>query len=161
MKKHQILLPLLLITIGTIHGQNTDQSVISTSGGDVTVGSTQLSWTIGQTVAASTTSNSIFLTEGFHQSEVIEIALGASPEEQIITIYPNPTVDYVSLQASENRGFGTYQIVSIKGEILIGNQKANFSEENKINMVDFIDGVYLLLISIDDQPMRQFKIIKN
>lgn len=161
MSKHQFFFVLCIASFSSVHSQNTDQQAIASSGDVVSSGDHQLSWTIGQTVTSSSSSNSIFLTEGFQQSEVVTIELGASPEAQVITIYPNPTVDYVTVQSSQKTGFGSYQLASLKGEILIDKQKADFSQENKINMIDFADGVYLLFIKNRDQPMKQFKIIKN
>lgn len=159
--KHHLYLLLLVGSICSVHAQNADQNVIASSGDAISNGDSQLSWTLGQVVASSSSSNSIFLNQGFQQSEVITIELGTAPEEQVITIYPNPTVDYVQLQSSQNRGFGSYQLASLKGEILLEELEADFSKENKLNMIDFADGIYLLTIKTDDQSIKQFKIIKN
>ena len=161
MKKYHLVLILLMGSICSVHAQNADQQVIASSGDATSNGDMQLSWTLGQVVGSSTSNNSIFLNEGFQQSEVITIELGATPEAQLITIYPNPTVDYIQVQTSQKRGLGSYQLASLKGEILIEKLEADFSKENKINMIDFADGIYLLTIRTDDQAIKQFKIIKN
>ncbi|MFK7951763.1 MAG: T9SS type A sorting domain-containing protein [Ekhidna sp.] len=161
MTRYLVFLFLISATYSSAHSQNTSQQVIATAGDVSTSDGTQLSWTIGQTVASSSSNNSIFLNEGFQQSEVITIELGATPEAQHITIYPNPTVDYIQLQASQNRGSASYQLASLKGEILLEELEADFSKENKLNMIDFADGVYLLTIKTENQAIKQFKIIKN
>ncbi len=147
--------------IGSVQSQNVAQQVIATASDTFTSSTAQLSWTIGQVVTSSSTKNSVLLIEGFHQSEVKTFILGATPNENIIKVHPNPTVDYVNLQSSSKTGTGSYQIISIEGDILINQSNVDFSKENEINMVEYANGIYLLTIKADGQPLQQFKIIKK
>ena len=161
MTKFSIAFILMIGSVTGIFGQNAQQQVASVSGDDVTVNDVQLSWTLGQVVSASNSNNSIFLDEGFQQGTTLTIPLGAGPEENIITIYPNPTTDYIQVNTSSYKGFGGYQLQSLKGAILLQDNQADFTEEIKIDMMDHASGTYLLTIQMPNSQTKQFKIIKN
>lgn len=153
---------LVLIGYGTDSlSQNTDQQVLAAAGDDVISQSTQLSWTLGQPFAASSINSAVVLVEGFQQSEVITIPLNASPQNQVITIYPNPAADFIQLNTSDNQGIGSYSLQSLKGEILLEEKAINFMQHHEIDLTSYARGVYLLTVNMQGASLQTFKIIKK
>ena len=143
------------------YGQNVDQQIIATAGDDIANGNTSVSWTLGQLVGTASVNSGILLTEGFHQSDPITVLSSLPDVEQTITIFPNPAVDRISIDASINAGLGSYQLANLEGRIMESAQEVDFSTTQQIPMHTYADGIYLLTINIEGKEPKQFKIIKK
>lgn len=142
-------------------GQDIDQQVIASAGNDIAAGNIQVSSTIGQFLGATSLNNSIYLTEGFFQADPITV-LSTLPElEQKISIFPNPTTDYLSIASSAGTGNGSYQLANMDGKIVKSADNVDFSINQEISLHQHADGVYLLTIKMPEQASKQFKIIKK
>ena len=61
----------LLIPAITMWGNSFSQQVISSAGGSASGSGIELSWTIGEPITATAKGTDFFLTQGFHQSEIL------------------------------------------------------------------------------------------
>ena len=82
-----------------VFGQTNSEAVISSSG--VTLQSSQniLDFTIGETVIESFV-NDFTLTQGFHQSEITITDISHHKLDFNISIYPNPSTNYLNIDFS-------------------------------------------------------------
>ena len=79
---------------------------------------------------------------------------GSEFNSENILIYPNPVKNVINIFGVENAYFDIY---SSKGEIL----KSNLIQNNKIDISEFCDGLYYILIKMNNNNRKVFKIIKN
>ena len=161
MKKNIVALLILIGCSSYTFSQNTEQQTIAVAGDDLISENIQLSWTLGQAIASSSSNNNVFIVEGFQQNSVITIPLGAAPEDNIITIYPNPTTDFIRLNSDGNIGTIRYRLQSLKGEILLEKEQSDFYQTHEIDLLSYSRGVYLLTVTMYGGDPKQFKIIKK
>ena len=74
-----------------------------------------------------------------------------------ISIYPNPTNDFITLNVT-NSSQGTYYIFDISGKIVMQNPIQN--KELIIDMTEFSQGIYFIKITTELGSTTK-KIIKN
>ena len=115
MKKYSITLFLIFICICALYSQE----VISTAGETKSNSGYEVSWTIGEPVIQTLTSENYKVTQGFHQSKLIITAIDEIIyEENNITVFPNPTHQFAIVkfnQIPENKSF---KIFDLSGKIL-------------------------------------------
>ena len=137
------------------------QTAINVAGGDVKNSTATVSWSIGQTFYQSSESN---LTEGVQQPyEIFNIGINDTEAISLnLVVYPNPTPDFLELKI-EDKNFdfktGSYQITDINGRVIISEKISDF--HTQISMIKFMQGIYLLEISVERNTVKTFKIIKN
>ena len=75
-----------------------------------------------------------------------------------ISVYPNPTKDYVRISNLENKTIA-YSLVDLSGKVLLNGIIKN-KAENKINLTSLNNGVYVLNF-YDSNKKKNIKIIKH
>ncbi|SMD31860.1 Por secretion system C-terminal sorting domain-containing protein [Reichenbachiella faecimaris] len=162
MKAHKALIATILILIIYSVESKSQQHTIASAGSYSSSGNHQLSWTLGQVSNLSATKNSIYLGVGIHSGQKpITIVSGLSDINQQISIYPNPTTDYVSISPSSGPYRGSYFLINTLGKIVLKKNEVDFSDVEIIEMHHFSNGGYVLRIDLEGQPTQQYKIIKN
>lgn len=138
------------------------QEAISASGGNAT-GSGSASYTIGQIVYTTITNSGSSVSQGVQQPYEISVVTGIEEARDInliISVYPNPTTDFLVLKIinydSENLSFWLY---SING-ILIKTDRVN-TIETQISFGNKVSGTYFLKVTDKNKEIKTFKIIKN
>lgn len=150
---------LLSASICEVLGQ---QHVIASAGSHSASDHAQISWTLGQVVSGSSYTNSNLITSGFHHGgEIVSVVASHSPLGLQVRIYPNPTSDLLSIQPPSGSYQGSYQLIAPQGHLVMDEREVNFAMERTIEMGHLPEGMYLLRISIDHQPIQQLKIIKQ
>jgi hypothetical protein len=90
-------------------------------------------------------------------------AIGDPIAESSVQLYPNPVIDKISLEMSnEYTGQLTIRVVNLVGQILIGNSADKSSQhfKSEINMQDLSSGVYFIhIISGENKVVK--KIVKQ
>ena len=102
-----------------------------------------------------------YLTQGFHQNNYeISTIIENLSENLKINVYPNPTVDFVSIEISESPDLQNYkiQLFDMQGKLLIDKNVANKTE--KVNLSRFANSTLILKISNNNQVLNSFKIQK-
>ena len=79
--------------------------------------------------------------------------------EQKISIYPNPSKDFVTINWSK-KTISTVSLVSLDGKILNRQIINNLTNEIKIDLSGLSDGIYQLLIT-ENNDSKLYKIVKN
>jgi hypothetical protein len=76
-----------------------------------------------------------------------ETASIEDPTNSIITIYPNPTVDYITIQSTSE--IQLIQVYSLNGTLLLTSQ------ENVISLANLATGSYVLQVNSENGILRQ------
>jgi hypothetical protein len=159
MKINKIFFILLLINCSIANAQ---QQVIAPAGDykDTTAGS--LSWTLGEPVIVTLIAIDNVLTQGFQQGNIVVNDIIVSKELNCtITVFPNPSKDYVMLRVDKsNKENLQYILYNADGKSLIANKLTE--TEQQISLNDYASGTYLLsVLNEKGQILKKFKIIKK
>lgn len=151
---HRLLLVALFLFF--LCGKVPAQEIVATAGETLQSSTTTLDFTLGQLAITTETSSSVIITQGFHQSfEAIVEALAIAEEAVVVSTYPNPTRDFLTI-ASENDQEINYRIYSLMGSKVTTGK---FKQHTQLNIEKFAKGTYqLLLTNAQNQLIQTFKI---
>ena len=154
--KTSLFVFLNLVSINLVNAQQT----ISTTGITITSNTGEISYTIGQIDYTSTIIETYgTLSEGVQQ---VYNNLPFTNLDKTITINagPNPVIDNLSIKInSSNYTAMSYQIIDVVGRPI--ENKKIFNNDFKIDMHNYVTGIYIVIINISSQPITQFKIFKQ
>lgn len=151
---------ILLITMAlslTATGQQ-----ITATAGDVHENSNgSLTFTLGESVIGTLSSDGNILTQGFHQNNV-QVAITAvhDPAFSAVKVFPNPTADKLFIHAENTNLHGSiYFLHNFNGQQLrAGNITGT---EISIELASLVPGTYMLTILRDEKIRVTYKIIKQ
>lgn len=158
MRKTLTIIASIALTTNSINAQETSL----TSGGDYTSTNGSISFSLGQTLYTTNNSLSNQENQGIqHSYETFSISnLGENRFNSQITIYPNPTTNFITFESKENlNNFNHYELYNFLGKIIKTHKITN----NK-TILDFQDlprGPYILSIINKKKETQSFNIIKN
>ena len=134
---------------------------MSSAGDSFNNTSYQLNWSIGECVTATHSAGDYVITQGIHQNTYIITAVEDLRAEIEMSVYPNPTSDFISLNFAKVQNFGkvSYTVTDFSGKVL---QTANFKGDiEQINFSNYAAGTYFISVLENNQLVKSFKIIKN
>jgi hypothetical protein len=138
------------------------QHSVNTTGGDATGSGGSFSYSVGQIVYSSQETSSARIIEGVQQPYEIFVVTGSNnwlSNKLNIRLYPNPTMDVVTLSLSEYRESGlSFQVHDLQGRKLISGEIAGV--QTQVNLFNLPAATYLLTVSNRKREIRTFKIIK-
>jgi hypothetical protein len=163
MKNKQLKLSVALVfgvCLSNLHAQtsiNTTGGVASGSGGNV-------SYSLGQLVYTTNTGSNGSVTQGVHQAYEISVVTAVESAIAIrLSVYPNPTTDYLTLEVDastlESDQQLSYQLLDING-ILLLNAKITGCQTS-IMMSNLATATYFVKITNGDKDVKTFKILKK
>lgn len=145
-----------LATVNAQEASLASGSNVSGSGGSV-------SYSIGQVVYTTHTSTTGIVAQGVQQPYEISVVTSISEASNInltALVYPNPTTDGLTLSVSDfNKENLIYQVVDINGKLLQSEKIA--SNQMSISLTNLAAATYFLKVSMNNQEIKTFKIIKN
>ena len=153
-----------------LHAQlKLDRYVIAASGNDTTVGSLNISYTVGELAAITTVTSlngSLILTQGFQQHD--DILLDIDDDLKIIldyTIAPNPFKRYVNVKLSTDKPIelelAIYNLLGQETPIPVQRQKVGGVWETQFDLDRVPEGYYMLALKNKDGAiLRTFNIQK-
>jgi Secretion system C-terminal sorting domain len=137
--------------------QSLERSVVANSGGS----STQLEWTIGETIVTTYADENGIVTQGFHQG-LLTIIDVTEPENSAfeIKIYPNPFMNSIIIEhnnlASTNM---SWTLMDMEGKTIRSETLQNKQQE--FNVEDIAAGIYILRLKISENQYKTFELIKQ
>lgn len=163
MKNIIILLTGLLCAFAT-SAQTLSPEVVATGGEQFSNGTTQLNWTLGETMTETVTANNQLLTQGFHQPAYLITAL-EPPATQLdikMTAYPNPAIDQVTLAITrEGTHILTATLIDLHGRQLQEKSTALPQAELTFDLTQLAQSTYFLVVNLPTEGYSQhFKISK-
>jgi len=146
---------MLLLSFSALSfAQDIKQDVIGTAGGHFQNETASVSWTIGEVVTETLTTENYVLAQGFHQGNLVVNRIQKElPVNFQIKTYPNPVKDILIIE-SEDPGF-EYQLINVQGKVISNGFIHSFSEE--IDFTNLPSGTYFLKVEKYDTH----KIIKH
>ena len=136
------------------NAQTISPSTISSYGGSVSSSSITIDYSFGETINTSVSNSTNTISQGFLQPELaITTGIIAIKENQEVTVYPNPSIDFIKIESTDAVNW-----------VLIDSQSKiiKSGSEQEINTSHFSAGVYFLSISSSkNQYIKTIKIIKN
>ncbi|WKK82389.2 T9SS type A sorting domain-containing protein [Marivirga arenosa] len=152
---------LLFLFITVIVNQINGQSVINSSGENISGTGGSVNFSIGQLTFDNYTGANGTVNQGIQNA--YEISLLTSSEISLkrfsFTIFPNPVKDVLNLEIGnlDNKNM-TYHLYKSNGRLL---EKKNIKSNNiSIDMKERIPDIYLLKINNGDQVLKIFRIVK-
>jgi hypothetical protein len=149
------LFTLLLIALPLVcKAQVVTQHIIGTAGGGDQNETYANSWTIGEVVTETFSLESLTLTQGFHQGNLIIDWIGKDiPPKFKIKAYPNPTKDIIIIEL-QDPGLD-YQLINVKGRVI--QNGIFFSLQEQIDFTQIPAGTYFLKV----KDYKTHKIVKQ
>lgn len=136
------------------------QSIVS-SGGDAFSDAGFIAFSIGQVVYHTNAGTTGSVAQGVQQAyEIFTVGIQDIKYDIQLSVFPNPINEYLVLHAEDYTTVKLYyQLFDMQGKLL----KSEFITRNqtKINMSHLLSGSYILIISTENKPVKQFKVIKN
>ena len=146
------------------------QEVIPCAGGMAAGNGGSASYSIGQVVYTSYIVTTGSVAQGVQQPYEVTLINGINETgriDLIVSAYPNPTTDYLTLKVSnlelpnDITGYSvlSFQLFDISGNLLESEELAG--NETSISMGNFLPGTYFLKITTGNKGIKTFKIIKK
>jgi hypothetical protein len=159
MQHKKVKLSVLLLGLGlTVQAQQ----AITTTGGNASGSGGSVSYSVGQMVYKTTNGSLGSVAQGVQQPYEISIVLGIKDNSinLKLTAYPNPTNNFLTLNAS-NAELSTlnFKLYDTSGK-LIESRKIISSSET-IAMENLPTATYFLKVNNNNNEVKIFKIIKN
>ncbi len=149
-----------------VTAQSLSPTVIASWGKFTTTGGYSLSQTAGETMIETFSSANNFLTQGFQQPEEKDVAVQELSENGLnIKIYPNPTMNEITVQLESNDGKSYSAVLyDVLGRLLQVPGTMNNSgtqQEQTFDMTLLAAATYFVCISDDKgQIIHSFKVQK-
>jgi hypothetical protein len=133
------------------------------TGGNASGSTGSLSYSVGQVVYQTYTGISGSVAQGVQQPFEISVITGIEEAKGIslmISAYPNPTTDFLTLKV-ENFELSNlhFQLFDMNGKLL-QNEKITGNETN-IAMSNLVPATYFVKVIQGKKEVKTFKIIKN
>ena len=137
------------------------QESINSAGGKATGTNGIVSYSVGQTVFNTSSSETGAISEGVQQPYEIFITTGIelTTINLELKVFPNPTTDILNLIVDEEKKGMSFQMFNVDGRNF-KSDKIN-SKTTQIEMLNLKPSTYLLRVLEKDQIIKSFKIIKN
>jgi len=156
-----LLSAILLFGIGLTGLQA--QISVNATGGNVSGSGGSVSYSVGQVAYQTHTGTNGSVAEGVQQAYEISVVTAIEQTKTInllVTAYPNPATDYLTLNISEFKLSGlSYQLFDMSGKLL-SNEKITGSQ-TQIIMSQLVPASYLLVVKQGNIGLKTFKIVKK
>ncbi len=162
MKRKISLSVFLLWTITNCFSQSIDREVIGSAGNYSNTDDFSLSWTIGEPITETFSSNDYMLFQGFHQGEYI-VEIPENIENGFgnihFDLYPNPAGDFLIIKLNEpdKRTFKIHSY-ALNGKKLLSTEINPFENQKRLDLSNFGSGTYIIKI-VNKVKSESFKLI--
>lgn len=161
MMKSYLLLIAFVFQLSLVNAQQLTPQLICPASGSISNGSTNVTWTIGETVISTMNTSSFILTNGFSQPDFRITPVMNNISQSDIKLFPNPARDFITLQTKTAQlKSASYTLLDLTGKTI---SKEDISDENMV--IDFSHlnaATYLLNITDSaNQIIQSYKIVKQ
>ena len=150
-----VLLAMLLVSFGL-----RAQVSVNAAAGNAMGDGGSVSFSVGQMTFSANVGPNGSVTQGVQQPYEISVLSVAEQAENInLSVYPNPSTDYLYLTTSDEISNLSYQLFDMNGRLLqsekiVGNQ-------TNINMQGLVSATYFVKVNQGNKTVKSFKIIKK
>jgi hypothetical protein len=136
----------------------TSQEVVSSQGDSYVDSLASIDFTIGEVVTFTGLDSENNITQGFHQTNWNFVSIENHVPNYEAIIYPNPTEDFLNIQASSYENI-SYVIYNEMGKLILQGQL--FTEKTSLDVNHLATGRYSLILSNSKENLKTFNIIKT
>jgi hypothetical protein len=145
-------------------GISQNPSVICSSGDNNSNTNIQITWSIGEVVIETISTQNQLITQGFNQGEYIVTAIKDLYNDKLeIKVYPNPASDFIILNCLDVKSLEVikkYKITDLTGRLIL--EKLINQTVEQIDLSSFSSGTYLLSIeNKSNNIIKSYQIIKK
>jgi len=151
----------LLFFIGLYPASMLAQESPVAGGSDGSGSGGTISYSVGQVLYTTDNGSTGSVAKGVQQPYEVFVVTGIAENIRVqISAFPNPALDYLTLQVSGQdwNGF-SYQLYDLQGKLM--ENKAITSDETRIIMSNLPVAAYFLKVNDSGKEVKTFKIIKN
>ena len=153
--KISVLLSMLLVSFGL-----QAQVSMNAAGGDAASDGGSVSFSVGQVVFGANAGTNGSVTEGVQQPYEISVLSVAEQAENInLSVYPNPSTDYLYLTTSDEISDLSYQLFDMNGKLL--KSEKVIANQTNIDMQGLVSATYFVKVNQGNKTVKSFKIIKK
>lgn len=134
------------------------QEVISSQGDSYTNVSGNIDFTIGEVITFTGSNVENQLTQGFHQTNWSFVSIKDHVPSFNALIFPNPTEDFLNIQASVFE-MVSYSLYDEVGKLILKGVLS--SEKTSLDVSKLQTGLYSLVLNNPDNILKTFNIIKT
>jgi hypothetical protein len=153
MKKYTFVLFLLFATLFV-----KAQEVISSQGDTYTNVNGNIDFTIGEVITFTGSNVENQLTQGFHQTNWSFVSIKDHVSSFNALIFPNPTEDFLNIQASVFE-MVSYSLYDEMGKLILKGVLS--SEKTSLEVSQLQTGLYSLVLNNPENILKTFNIIKT
>ncbi|PKN95595.1 MAG: hypothetical protein CVU43_24405 [Chloroflexi bacterium HGW-Chloroflexi-5] len=160
MKKHRSKVFFALLMIFCFSTAFSQEATV-VSGGNASGSGGSVSYSVGQIDYQAPNGSSGVITEGIQQPyEIFEIEAIDEAGNISLSVYPNPTVDFLTLEINDfDLSTLSFRLSDIQGKVLL--EKEITESKSNIPMENLTSATYFLTVSDKNGMIKTFKIIKN
>ena len=152
-KKTVLSASIIIFTINVF-----SQEVISSQGDTYTNVSGNIDFTIGEVITFTGSNVENQLTQGFHQTNWSFVSIKDHVPSFNALIFPNPTDDFLNIQASVFE-MVSYSLYDEVGKLILKGVLS--SEKTSLDVSKLQTGLYSLILNNPDNILKTFNIIKT
>ena len=153
--KISVLLTLLLVSFGL-----QAQVSVNAAGGNAMGDGGSVSFSVGPMAFSANVGPNGSVTEGVQQPYEISVLSVAEQAENIsLSVYPNPSTDYLYLTTSDEISGLSYQLFDMNGRLL--KSEKIVANQTNIDMQDLVSATYFVKVNQGNETVKSFKIIKK
>lgn len=147
-----------------VYGQSITRDVVSTAG-DYFVGeSGSLSWTLGEPIIETFSSDDVILTQGFQQAYYQVVAVkDLDTDTYDVRLFPVPARDFINIEITSNTEPTNLflQLFDVMGNIVYEKTIENSTFLEKVFLTGYQTNMFFLKVTnASNQQVKTFKILK-
>lgn len=153
--KISVLLAMLLVSFGL-----QAQVSVNAAGGNAMGDGGSVSFSVGQMAFSTNVGPNGSVTQGVQQPyEISVLSVSENAENINLSVYPNPSTDYLYLTSSDEISDLSYQLFDMNGRLL-KSEKITENQTN-INVQGLVSATYFVKVNQGNKTVKTFKIIKR
>jgi hypothetical protein len=137
------------------------QSGTVSSGGDASGSGGSVSYSVGQVLFTPNYGETGTVLHGMQQPyEIYTVGVEDLAWDLSMSVFPNPTFSRLILEVTDHNTEGMhYQLFSAEGRLI--EDRDLDGPRTRIDMQSGLAGTYYLVVTLEQKPIKTFKIIKN
>ena len=161
MKKTPLFLIATLLS-GWGFCQTIGPEILSSGGAQFSTTDIQLTWTLGEPLITTYSTDQLQLSQGFQQGNLSITSRAANIGKVAIRLYPNPVVDLLLFEWPESPRAIELRLFNASGKLVLERSYSELALPNSIDFSPFPAGSYFLYLhSQDYRQFNSFQIIKH
>ena len=138
-----------VLSFGAAQGATLFSQVVGSTGHVGVQQGLQYSYTVGETVIATLSSDNRILTQGFHQPEQTKIVSVGDPDfvDWDIQVFPNPVTDVLTVRVSADKGNALrVTVVDLVGSVILQEEILAEPDGSQVDCRSWQPGVYFIVL---------------